>query len=138
MHGRDNEALLDLKNFLQNKLKLGEPLILQEQSGNGKTIIESLEYYGQGVDIVFVILTPDDKFCNIEDVDEDKWKARQNVIFELGLFYGYLGRLSGRVIVLHKGKIDLPSDIKGIKYIDITKGVEASGEMIRTELSNWL
>jgi len=37
---------------------------------------------------------------------------------------------------LHKGPLDLPSDIAGVVYIDITGGIEASGETIRKELKN--
>ena len=61
---------------------------------------------------------------------------RQNVIFEMGFFLAHLGRKSGRVILLHKGPIDLPSDISGVVYVDISHGIEAAGEAIRREVQN--
>jgi predicted nucleotide-binding protein len=138
VHGHDEKSLEELKILIVKKLGFPEPIILKEQPGGGRTIIENLEKYATKVDIVFVLLTPDDKFCEPKDSEEIKAKARQNVIFELGLFYGYLGRLSGKVILLHSGPIDLPSDISGIIYIDISKGVTAAGKRIQTELSYWI
>jgi predicted nucleotide-binding protein len=37
---------------------------------------------------------------------------------------------------LHVGPLELPSDLIGITYIDISKGIEAAGEEIRRELKN--
>jgi hypothetical protein len=33
-----------------------------------------------------------------------------------------------------KGPLDIPSDIAGIRYIDVTNGIESAGERIRREL----
>lgn len=46
-----------------------------------------------------------------------KSRARQNVILELGLFIGLLGR--SRVCALVKGALERPSDIDGVLYIDV-------------------
>ena len=56
------------------------------------------------------------------------------MIFELGVFIGRFGRRSGRVIVLHKGDLEIPSDLAGVIYISIRNGIEAAGEDIRKEL----
>jgi len=45
-----------------------------------------------------------------------------------------LGRESGKILLLHKGPVEIPSDIIGIEYIDISNGVESAGEGIRREL----
>jgi len=45
--------------------------------------------------------------------NDEHRRARQNVIFELGFFYGLLGRYEGRVIALRKGDVEIPSDIHG-------------------------
>ena len=58
-------------------------------------------------------------------------RARQNVIFELGYFIGKMGRKSGRVILLSKGNLDIPSDLSGILRIDIGQGIRTAGEDIR-------
>lgn len=54
----------------------------------------------------------------------------------MGYFLGMLGRETGRVILLHVGPIDLPSDLSGVVYINITNGVQEAGEEIRKELEN--
>ncbi len=136
VHGHDEAAKLALKNYLQNTLGLPEPLILHEQPSGGKTIIEKLEQFASQSDLAFILLTPDDMPCECDALSHDKRRARQNVIFEMGYFLGVFGRSSGRVFLLHKGPLDLPSDIAGVVYIDITGGIEASGETIRKELKN--
>jgi predicted nucleotide-binding protein len=49
---------------------------------------------------------------------------------------GIFGRLSGRVFLLYKGTLDLPSDLAGVVYIDISNGVNAAGETLRREIAN--
>jgi predicted nucleotide-binding protein len=138
VHGHDETTLLSLKNYLQNKLKLPEPIILREQPSNGKTVIEKFESYTEEVDIVFILLTPDDEVKAKDAMTTIKSRARQNVILELGYFYGKLHRHSGKVILLYKGELEIPSDISGIIYIDISDGIDAAGEKIRTELKSYL
>jgi CheY-like chemotaxis protein len=131
VHGHDDVALLQLKNYLQNTLHWPEPLVLREQAHSGKTLIEKFEDYSGEVDCVFVLLTPDDATTSANAIQR---RSRQNVIFELGFFFAQLGRLSGRIIVLYKGPNELPSDIQGIAWIGIDQGVEAAGEEIRREV----
>jgi hypothetical protein len=65
----------------------------------------------------------------IEDWDE---RARQNVILEFGYFIGKLRR--DRVCCLHKGKVELPSDMQGIVYIPFKDSIEEARDMIIKEL----
>ena len=76
------------------------------------------------------------KPANPNECNEEKRRARQNVILELGFFLGILGRETGRVILLHAGPLELPSDLSGVTYIDVSKGIESAGEKIRRELEN--
>ena len=133
VHGHDERALLELKNFLQNVLGLPEPIVLREKPNGGRAIIEKFEDYAESVDVVFVLLTPDDAGRKIT-TDEDRRRARQNVIFEFGFFFGRIGRDTGKVIVLSKGGVELPSDIQGIAWISIDGGINAAGEEIRREM----
>jgi hypothetical protein len=136
VHGHDENTLLQLKDYIQNVLKWQEPIVLRDQPGNGKTIIEKFEEYAFRVDCVFVLMTPDDKALGPSN--EERRRARQNVVFELGFFYGSLGRTRGRILVLHKGPQELPSDIAGVVWIDISNGIKAAGEEIRNELATTL
>ena len=58
VHGNDNDTKLELKNYLQNVLKLSEPIILHEQPNLGRTIIEKFEDYAMQSNLAFILLTP--------------------------------------------------------------------------------
>ncbi len=131
VHGHDGEAKLSLKNYIQNTLNMGEPIILAEKASGGLTIIEKFEKYSEDCNLIFVLLTPDDQYT-----DNGEFRARQNVIFEMGYFLGKLGRKSGRIILLYKGNLELPNDISGVVYINIENGIEAAGEEIRREIAD--
>ncbi|HLW55554.1 MAG TPA: TIR domain-containing protein [Candidatus Angelobacter sp.] len=134
VHGHDDATKLEVKNYLQNTLKLPEPIILHEQPNSGRTVIEKFEDYASSVELAFVILTPDDRAAASGDSDVEKRRARQNVILELGFFLGSFGRRSGRVFLLHKGPIEIPGDLAGVIYLDISHGISSVGDAIRREL----
>ena len=134
VHGHDRGTLLELKDYIQNTLRWPEPVILDQQPSGGRTVIEKFEETAEEIDVVFVLITPDD--VGGEKDTELVRRARQNVIFELGYFVGKLGRRSGRLILLYKSGIEIPSDLNGVVYIDISKGIFEAGERIRREISN--
>jgi CheY-like chemotaxis protein len=138
VHGRDTHAVLELKVFLQNRLGFAEPIVLAAMPSGGRTLIEKFEHYAGQADIVFALVTPDDMGCLAEDEAKLKYRARQNVIFEVGYFLGYLRRQSGRIILLHTGNIEIPSDLSGIVDIDVSHGIEASSEQIRREVADFI
>lgn len=134
VHGHDTESKLALKDYLQNTLSFPEPVILHQQPNKGRTVIEKFEDCSDEIDVAFVLLTQDDIGGALKG--EQKERARQNVIFELGFFVGKYGRKSGRTILLQKGNLDIPSDLAGVVYINIANGIESAGEEIRRELQD--
>jgi CheY-like chemotaxis protein len=138
VHGHDEESRYQLKDYLQNILKFPEPIVLQEQPSGGRTIIEKFEEVSMDVDLVFILLTPDDIVSRSDDINANKRRARQNVIFEMGYFLAKFGRKRGRVILLCKGDIELPSDIAGWARINISNGIASVSEEIRRELGEFL
>jgi len=132
VHGHDLAFLYEVKDYLQNILGLPEPIVLSQQPSGGRTVIEKFEDYASRVDAAVVLLSPDDVGGKTEGALAKR--ARQNVIFELGFFLGQFGRRSGRVILLYKKGVDIPSDLAGIIYIEVDSGVQAVGESIRREL----
>lgn len=111
VHGHDRAAQQEAARFLE---KLGlEPIILDEQPNAGLTIIEKFEKYAGQAGYAVILLTPDDLGGAKVAVDQRE-RARQNVIFELGFFVGKLGR--GRTCLLHKGHLEIPSDLLGVVY----------------------
>jgi predicted nucleotide-binding protein len=135
VHGRDETTLEDVRTYIVNVLRWQAPFVLREQPSLGKTVIEKFEESALRVDCVFVLLTPDDTVSG-PAVSDTKRRSRQNVIFELGFFYAHFGRRSGRVFLLHKGDVEIPSDIHGIVWVDITNGVLSAHEQIAREVSH--
>ena len=117
VHGHDGQSKEQVARFLE-KLEL-EPIILHEQPNKGRTIIEKLEGHSI-VDYAIVLLTPDDLGHPVDEPENVKHRARQNVIMELGLFIGSLGR--NRVCALYKGELELPSDYDGVVYQRMDEG----------------
>lgn len=114
VHGRDDAAREAVARFIE-QLEL-EPVILNEKSNQGMTIIEKFEHHSH-VGFAIVLLTPDDKGSLRGGENQLKFRARQNVIFELGFFIGRLGR--ERVCALTRGKIEIPSDYTGVAHIPL-------------------
>jgi len=114
VHGHDIVAKQDLEILLRI-LDL-EPIILNEQIVGGKTIIEALERHSE-VSFAIVILTPDDFGGSKMDPATAIDRPRQNVVFEMGYFIGKLGRQ--RVLALLKGGVELPSDLRGVLYVEM-------------------
>lgn len=116
VHGHDNEMKEAVARILE---KLGfEAIILHEQAGPSKTIIEKFEACSESVSFAVVLLSPDDLGYKKDQTPESTMlRARQNVILELGYFMGKLSRKN--VVVLHRSEtnFELPSDLLGILYI---------------------
>jgi hypothetical protein len=74
--------------------------------------IESLERASSETDFAILVLTPDDVTMSRET---EKPAPRDNVVFELGLFIGGLGR--ERCFLVHEQRADLkiPTDLLGVK-----------------------
>lgn len=120
VYGHDNEAKVTVARFVEN---LGiETTILDEEVNEGHTIPEKFEEHASEAGLAIILLTPDDVGAPKDERDKLKPRARQNVVLELGYFWGRLGR--GRVCVLYKEEIELPSDMQGLLYVpmDISEG----------------
>lgn len=110
VHGH-NEELKEKVARTVERLKLS-PIILHEQSNEGKTIIEKFEKHSN-VSFAIVLLTYDD-FGNTKSEKEGNKRARQNVVLELGYFLAKIGRQN--VMPLYEEGVELPSDISGVLY----------------------
>lgn len=150
VHGRDHKPVKELKAMLS---EFGlNPIVLHEQPSASRTIVEKLEQYSD-VGYAFIILTPDDIGISTHGIptkkafmtitvatgkDQNKPseflkpRARQNVVLEFGYFMGLLGR--DRVCCLHKGNVELPSDMHGIVYIPFKDSIDEVKDKIIKEL----
>ena len=114
IHGHDAGTKETVARFIA---QLGlEPVILHEQTNQGRTIIEKFEDHSD-VGYAIALITPDDTGSSVKEPENVRQRARQNVIFEFGYFLGKLGRKN--VVALVKGDIEAPSDYSGVLYIPI-------------------
>jgi predicted nucleotide-binding protein len=90
-----------------------EVIVLREQPNAGRTILEKFEDSAAVTSYAVVLLTADD-IGRASSANELQPRGRQNVIFELGFFFGRLGR--DRVTVLQGEGVEQPSDIGGLVY----------------------
>lgn len=129
VYGHDGAAREQLELVLR-RLKL-EPVVLQNLPASGDTIIEKLE---ANMDVTFacILLTPDDEGHVRDKPEKKQYRARQNVVLELGMFLVKLGRK--RVAILYKGDIELPSDISGLLYIPFENRVDEVKERLAADL----
>jgi predicted nucleotide-binding protein len=135
VHGHDLSLAQELSTFLQQQLGFAEPILLSQAPSHGRTLIENFEHYALSVDCAFVLMTPDDVGHVADRPETVQARARQNVIFELGYFYCLMRRQSGRVLVLHKGSLEIPSDLAGLVYVDVSTGIGPAADRICRELA---
>jgi predicted nucleotide-binding protein len=115
VHGHDDAALHEVARFLERLEQ--DVIVLREQPNQGRTIVEKFEDYA-AVGFAVVLLTPDDRGGPARVASEQQqFRARQNVILELGYFLGRLGR--NRVCALYKNGVEIPSDYSGVVYIPL-------------------
>ena len=112
-------------NLSFHRLQLG-PFVLAKAGGGGLTIIESLEKEigprPECAKFGIVLLTPDDiGYAKVEGPEKTESRARQNVVLAMGMLISALGRPN--VAILKKGKIETPSDARGITYIPFNNHV---------------
>lgn len=114
VHGHDLSMRDTVDGFLK---RIGlKPVILANQSNEGRTLIEKFEQRTLKIDYAVVLFSDQEDVGRAHNETVLKSRARQNVILELGYFIGKLGR--SRVCVLKKGNVEPPSDIHGFVSID--------------------
>lgn len=135
VYGHDQTARDQLEAMLR---RWGlEPLILDQLASEGQTIIEKLETYIAEVGFCVVLATPDDEGHRANHPDEKAYRARQNVVLELGMLLALLGRKRVAILQKQQEKMERPSDIQGLIYLpfkdDLQKevGVLLGKEMAR-------
>lgn len=126
VHGHDAKSLEDVEAFLlSNRV---EPIVLTRLSGGDQSLFQRFMRFGREASFAVVILSSDDYGAGRYQYDADgvgerslQFRARQNVILELGFFYGWLGWEN--VFVLFKSpesvfpNFERPSDLDGVVFV---------------------
>lgn len=131
VHGHDGELKQAVARLVEKQDLTA--IILNEQANQGRTIIEKFVAHSD-VGGAICLFTADDLGRAKADKD-DSYRARQNVVFETGYFFGKLGR--DKVVVIAERGVELPSDMQGIVYtdrqnweIDVLRELKSMGYLI--------
>lgn len=92
------------------------------------TYIESLEKASQEADFAVLVVTPDDITISR---DKKKSAPRDNVVFELGLFMGCLGRERCFIVNEERSDLRLPTDLLGVHLATFRR---SAGQELRDAL----
>lgn len=101
-----------------------EPLILDQLPTEGQTVIEKLEGALSEASFGVVLATPDDEGHRANRPDEKAYRARQNVVLELGMLLTKLGRQNVAVLLKTQENMERPSDIQGLIYVPFKDDIE--------------
>ena len=132
VYGHDHDTRHQLEAMLR---RWGlEPLILDQLPSEGQTIIEKLESYTSEVNFAVVLSTPDDEGHRAGHTDEKAYRARQNVVLELGMLLSKLGRKKVAILLKDQENMERPSDIQGLIYIPFKDSLKDAGVMLAKEM----
>jgi predicted nucleotide-binding protein len=113
VHGRDTLRAESVAHAVSAETGR-KTIILRNEPNLGQTLIEKFEKHAAEVSYAIIILTPDDTGSRAGEASTLP-RGRQNVIFEMGYFYGFIGRANVSVLI-YPG-VEKPSDMEGIAYI---------------------
>jgi predicted nucleotide-binding protein len=131
VHGHDPDALTDVCNALS---EFGvRPVVLSQTHGSAQSLLQKFFSSSKEARFAIVILTSDDYGASRVQYEAEgvadralQYRARQNVILELGFFYGYLGWENVFVLLKKPVKVfpnfERPSDLDGAVFDPIEEG----------------
>ena len=134
VYGHDSNAKTQLEAMLR-RWDL-EPLILDQLVSSGQTIIEKLEEHISKVNFGIVLATPDDIGYPKNDESKKRYRARQNVVLELGILLSRIGREKVAILLSQSEDMEKPSDIDGLIYIPFKDNIEETKLSLAKEMQN--
>lgn len=132
VYGHDGPAKTELEAMLR---RWGlNPLILDQLTSGGQTIIEKLENAAGRANFAVILATPDDEGHRATHNEEKAFRARQNVVLELGMMLTKLGRDRVAILLKQQENMERPSDIQGLIYIPFKESVSESALQLAKEI----
>jgi predicted nucleotide-binding protein len=134
VHGHD-EAMKDtVAGFLQDNGV--RAVVLKDLDTSHPTLFQKFETVGREAQFAIVLISSDDLGTSLREFQDTEsggpasleYRARQNVVLELGFFFGRLGW--DNVFILEKAppklrpRFDMPSDLRGV----VTRPFDAAGK----------
>ncbi len=113
VHGHNEKIRREVELILR-RLNL-IPITLNQKANKGMTVLEKFEA-NSNVGYAIILLTADDIGYSLTDGEiTAKKRARQNVLLELGFFWGAIRR--SNFLCLYEDGVELPSDLSGLVYV---------------------
>jgi len=132
VHGRNTTVRDRVDLYLTKELGLHVKVMAAEAHG-GRTLPEKFEDVAQACSFAVFLMTGDDILRTADGAEIRR--ARQDVVLEIGYFWGALGRRQ-HVAFLVDQDLDLPSDIHGVAWIPITPDLAETKLRLRKELED--
>jgi predicted nucleotide-binding protein len=133
VYGHDEDTRTRLEVMLR---RWGfNPLIFDQLPSGGQTIIEKLESVRTQASFAVVLATPDDEGHRAGRDEEKKYRARQNVVLELGMMLTILGRSRVAILLKNQKNMERPSDIDGLIYIPFEDDLEDAKVLLAKEIN---
>lgn len=131
VHGHDADALTEVEDFLRSISVT--PVVLTKLSGDDQSLFQRFFRFGEKARFAIVIVSADDYGVSRTQYEADgvgdralQFRARQNVILELGFFYGRLGWENVFVLFKSPSKVfpnfERPSDLEGVVFHRLANG----------------
>jgi predicted nucleotide-binding protein len=130
VHGHSEAALEKLEEHLRS---IGvEPVILSRREESAQSLFQKFMAVASKAEFAVVLLSSDDYGASRRQYDADgvgdralQFRARQNVILELGFFYGQLGWENVFVLVEEPDRVfpnfERPSDLDGVVFDEMSR-----------------
>lgn len=130
VHGHDTQPLADIESFLKSRgIKA---TLLSRVAGPSQSLFQKFLQFSRETRFAIVLLTADDLGSSRHQYEAEgvgdralQFRARQNVILELGFFYGFLGWERVFVLTVPPDKVfpnfEKPSDLDGVVFDVIDK-----------------
>jgi predicted nucleotide-binding protein len=132
VHGKNHHVRDQIDLYLTKELGL-HTCVMEAGAYSGRTLPEKLEEMASDCTFAVFILTGDDVLKDAKNASLKR--ARQNVILEVGYFWGALGRRDRVAFLVEDDPaMDLPSDIHGIGWIPITSDLGDTKLKLHSEL----
>lgn len=149
VHGNDDRSAAQLQRLMDRRFELGTPTILRAK---GRLTVDLEAILQRRLDLVLVLLTQDDLIVRSNALLErdpangapaatQEWRSLQEVIFEVGLFWGKIQGVGGQVIAVTWPDIAHPLASYGIPCIEVVDGdLETAEGTLRRHLESlgWL
>ena len=129
VHGRDHSIRDRIRAYLNDKWNL-DTEVMELAPSQGRTLTEKFEDIAGRCRYAIIILSGDEGLWQLPF--KRVRRARQNVVLELGFFWGRLERRNLAFLV--HPRIELPSDISNVGYIRITKDLAETKLQLVEEL----